>query len=969
MIGRQREIAALLRQLEAVRAGATRVALIAGEPGIGKTHLLRELARIAAAEGVLMLRGGASEAEGMPPYLPFLEAFGRYIRSADVGDLRAAAGDDATTLALLLPELGARLGQLPPGYPLPPEQARLRLYDAVGDFLAAIGARHSLALLLDDLHWADPATLDLICQVARRSEAGGAPARLLILGAYREGEIAHHAAFQRTVAELNRLRLLTVVAVGPLGAAEIGVLAADYLGAPASDQLIQLLFAHSEGNPFFAEELLRGWIEIGAIAQSGDRWELAARSAPPLPASLTIAIRQRLARLESESLDLLRTAAIVGRTFDASLLAEVAAQPPEQVEQRLRAAAEARVLRASLAGVFEFSHDKIRESLYEEVTSAGRRRLHQAIGRALEARAAHAAAAPLDELAFHYTRSGDRAKGADYALLAAERARDAYAPEAALEQYRAALDLLETSDGRRGAILIGLGDIALLAGAEREAIDAFTLARDWFEQRREPIVAGSAAWRLGLAWWRLEALAEACAALESALALLDGHAGPELVHALIDLGSLLAVSLHRQSEGLAHARRALALSQQIGDERLVAAASRTVGNLLVRSNAIAEGTPLLERALAMAAGADDPSEAEECCACLGHAYSWAGEIERLGPLLRPWMAFARRCHDPYQLRHIYSYQAKLAIMQARWVDARDALALARATVAHLSSPEPHALLTTFEGEMAYWQGDYAAAERLFAAASATFRAIGPGALVWFLGLLGLAQVSQGKLAAVRTCASELATLAAALPADTIPTAAVTAYLAIIALALGDQEQIARCRSQLLGHRGQWHNILIDRALGQLAMAQRDWRAAQESLAAAESTARRGELLPELALVLVAQADLSLARSGRTGGGDERRLVAEALALYDRIGNSVEAGRLRARLAGLGRATAALPAGLSPREAEVLRLVAAGKSNREIARALVLSEKTVANHIANIFAKTSSENRAGATAFAIRHGLA
>src|ERR1700752_939221 len=161
MIGRRHEVAALWRQLELARAGATQVALVSGEPGIGKTHILREVARRAAAEGLPGLRGGASEAEGMPPYLPFLEALGRYIRAVDVMDLRAQAGRAAATLGALMPELAERIGELPAGYPLPPDQARLRLYDAVAGFVAAIAAPNGLVLLLDDLQWADPATLDL----------------------------------------------------------------------------------------------------------------------------------------------------------------------------------------------------------------------------------------------------------------------------------------------------------------------------------------------------------------------------------------------------------------------------------------------------------------------------------------------------------------------------------------------------------------------------------------------------------------------------------------------------------------------------------------------------------------------------------------------------------------------------------------------------------------------------------------
>jgi DNA-binding NarL/FixJ family response regulator len=971
MIGRQGEIAALWRLLEQARAGVPRVALIGGEPGIGKTQLLRELARRAAAEGVGVLRGGASDAEGMPPYLPFLQALGRYIRAADLASLREQAGAAAGPLSALLPELHDRLGDAPAGYQLPPEQARLRLYDALSDFLAAIGAQRGLLLLIDDLQWADPATLDLICHIARRHESDGYPAPLLRLGAYREGEVAHHTAFGRAVAELNRLRLLTTLTLQPLSRDAIEGLAANYLGAPAEPRMGQLLLAHSEGNPFFAEELLRGWMETGAIERAGQRWELSTPDPPALPASVTIAIHQRLARLAPQIVDLLRAGAIIGREFDTALLADVAGLPAEQIEEWLRDAVGAQLLRVEPSGAFAFSHDKIRESLYEEVTAARRRRLHEFIGQALEGRSDQGGPRRLDELAFHFTRGGDRARGAAYSLLAAESARRAYAPDTAIVHYRAALGQIEPDDARRGELLVDLGEAALLAGVERAAIDSFESARIWFELASMPIAGGRAAHRLGQAWWRLEALAEARRAFEAALTLLEGHAGAETVEALLDYGSLLAVSLHEQAAGLAHARRGLDLAQRIGEDRLAIAATRSVGNLLVRANMLATGTPLLERALALATDADDPAEAAECIACLSHAYSWGGEFTRLAPITELRLAYAKRCHDPYQLRHVYSYQAKLAIIQGRWDDARQLLGVAHSMVAHVASPEPRALLQIFEGELAYWQGDYATAEQLFNEANAAFRAIGPGPLVWFLGLSALAQLALGKPEEARTCAAELAELAAALPADAIPTAAVTTYLAIIALALGDHDLIVHCRERLIDHRGQWHNFLVDRLLGQIAIAQGDWDAAQIALDAAEATARAGDLAPELALVMLAQADLAAARGGRDSTAEERRRLAAALGLYERLGNRAESSRVRERLDRArqpARVVTHLPAGLSAREAEVLRLVAAGKSNREIARALTLSEKTVANHIANIFAKTGADNRASATAFAFRHGL-
>src|SRR5215469_5606386 len=316
LVGRQRELDSLWNQFEQSIAGRLRVALVAGEPGIGKTRLLREVARHAEQAGASVLSGGASEAEGMPPYLPFLEALGQHIRAATPDEVRAQAGAMASVLATILPELSLRLGELPSSYPLPPEQARLRLYEAVGMFLAAIAAPHGLLLLLDDLQWADAATLDLLCYVARYQP----DARLLVLGAYREGEITHRPAFERALTELNRLRQLTTITPGSLTETDLSTFATNVLGAQVDPALGRVLASQSEGNPFFAEEALWGWLETGVITRDKERVRLGEPVEAMLPSSIASAVRQRVNRLSPQVITLLHTASIIGRAFDIALL-------------------------------------------------------------------------------------------------------------------------------------------------------------------------------------------------------------------------------------------------------------------------------------------------------------------------------------------------------------------------------------------------------------------------------------------------------------------------------------------------------------------------------------------------------------------------------------------------------------------------------------------------------------------------
>jgi predicted ATPase len=231
LAARETELHTLWRHLESSGGGGLRVVLISGEPGIGKTRLLQAVADRAHANAMPVLRGGAVAAEGMPPYLPFLEALGHHIVQTDPDQLRSQIADTGPILAQLLPELPLRLGPQPVRYPLPDEQSRLRLYDAIGRLLSAIATPAPLLLLLDDLHWADPATLDLLAHLARQLGDGGGATRILIVGAYRAGEIDHRTAFERVVVELNRLRRLTTLTLGALDEAAIGQIATSMLGA------------------------------------------------------------------------------------------------------------------------------------------------------------------------------------------------------------------------------------------------------------------------------------------------------------------------------------------------------------------------------------------------------------------------------------------------------------------------------------------------------------------------------------------------------------------------------------------------------------------------------------------------------------------------------------------------------------------------------------------------------------------
>jgi predicted ATPase/DNA-binding CsgD family transcriptional regulator len=986
LIGRQRELAQLQQRFADAVAGQMTVALVSGEPGIGKTRLLDEVATRAHAAGARVLHGAATEAEGMPPYLPFLEALGQHIRAATPDELRAQTGANAPILASLLPELHARLGDLPSAHTLAPEQARLRLYEAIGALLAAIAHEQPLLLQLDDLHWADPATLDLLCYIAAHHRDG----YLLILGAFRDGEATHELAFDRSLATLHRLRVLSVLPLAPLPPADVSRLAQSHLGGTLDPTASRLLMRQGEGNPFFVEELVRSWVETGTLAQTEPitanvgRWSVTPDAAEAeIPSSILTLVRQRLIRLPADTIELLRTAAIIGRVFESALLAEITGGEPESVEEQLMAAVRAQLMRPIRPGAFVFAHDRIRECLYSDVTAARRTRLHTHLGKLFEARAGSPDAQRVADLAFHFTRSGDRERGVTYAQQAAESAMAAYAFEEATAHYRDALELLDGADERRPLLLLALGDAAILSGFEREAMAAYALARTSLQASGNIAAAARASHGLGRAAWRLEDLPTAQAAFEATLALLGEDVTNARVHALVDLGTLLGVTIHRYSEGLAYGREALALAQQLRDERLIAPATRTVGNMLVRANDLEAGIPVLEDALAQAERTNDTVEATECCACLVMAYLWVGDTEAIQAVNEQRAKFAQQCHDPHQLRHALTMVALLEAYEGRIAHAEDILREAEETVARLSDPEPLAFLQMMQGLVAYHVGNYSSAEALFETACRIFRSIGPGALVWYLGWLALAHALQGNESAARACIAETETLVATVPLASIPVMEALAPVAQAALVLGDRDLAGRIYPILLAFRTRHGDFLPERLLGELAMLQRDWPLADAHLAAAEKMTRSGDGLPmrahepELARTLAARANLELAWHGRAAQPPARELLQETLHLMEQLGMEGEAEGVREQLNSLSRssphtARAPFPDHLTHREVEVLRLIAAGEDNQRIAALLVLSVRTVERHISNIYSKIGVEgsaSRAAATAYALRHDLA
>jgi ATP/maltotriose-dependent transcriptional regulator MalT len=316
---------------------------------------------------------------------------------------------------------------------------------------------------------------------------------------------------------------------------------------------------------------------------------------------------------------------------------------------------------------------------------------------------------------------------------------------------------------------------------------------------------------------------------------------------------------------------------------------------------------------------------------------------------------------------MYSYRC-------HWEEIDRLIANSRAFIERLGSPEPLATWHILRGMPAWMRGDFAAAEEPCDTGIALLREIGPAATIWYLGNLAITKLSLGKRAEALALLAELDQLAAEHPPASMACAEAYTYLTSMALMLGDRDRAEAYAARLAPFRGQHHGYLVDRLLGECAVLRGDWSEAVNWLDAAEDNARRYDNQQELAHLLMSRATLALARGGAGSAAEARAFLAQALSRFQHLGMTGWARQARERLRALPsqplpRPATSLPAGISEREASVLRLVAAGRSNREIAQELALSEKTIANHLTGIFNKLGVDNRAAAAAFATRNGLA
>lgn len=439
LIGRTSELAEARELWHRTREGRGHAVLLSGEPGAGKTRLAREITIQAAVDGALVLTGGCYEYEATTPYLPFVEAFRRWLREEQDDDkLRELLGDAATQIAKLAPEIETRLGPFPERHQLPPHEERLLFFDAVAHVFSNIAKRQALLFYADDLHWADRGTLWLLGHLLRQLR----DQRVLIVGAYRETELDRAHPLAKALVDWNRERLITRIVLRRFNTDETADQLSALLGENVSGEFAVAVHRETEGNPFFVEEVLKALIETGSVRRENGQWSRCNMDELLIPQSVKEAIGHRLDRVSQECNELLRLGAILGKVFTFDELAAAAEQSEDALLDALDEATGAQLIVSTSDDSFSFTHDKIREVLYEELNPIRRRRLHRHVAEGLE-RIRDKFCCGAEKLAHHYIQAGDLERGLQYAKQAAAEAQRVFAFDEAIAAYGRARDCAE----------------------------------------------------------------------------------------------------------------------------------------------------------------------------------------------------------------------------------------------------------------------------------------------------------------------------------------------------------------------------------------------------------------------------------------------------------------------------------------------------------------------------------------------
>jgi DNA-binding CsgD family transcriptional regulator/tetratricopeptide (TPR) repeat protein len=976
LVGRALELAQLQAALADAASGQPSLAFVVGESGVGKSRLVSELETRAAGDGVRVLSGDCVElGESELAYAPLITALRPLVRDGDPV-LEALPVDIRAELATVLPGLGERREQARAAG----EQARV--FEALLAVLEGLARTAPVLLVIEDLHWADASTRAFLRFLT--ATLGDEP--MLVVATYRPDELHRRHPLRPLLAELERVRALRID-LAAFSREELAEQLADILAAPPDPALVDRLYARSEGNPLFTEELLATGLD--------------GRGA--LPPSLAAALALRIERLGDDAQEVVRVLA-AGASLDDAVLAQVSGFDGRALREALREAVATHIVVAD-GDRYKLRHALLREAVYDDLLPGERADLHRVLARALEEQAAttgRRSAQRAAAIAHHYFAAGDQPAALLAAVRAGVAAMEVHAYQEGAALFERALELWDRVPD--AAALTGSDEAELLERAAACHFYADDLARSVTLVRRalklvdETADPRRAAWlqaSLSRSLWNMPRSDEAIAAVDHGLALLaDDGPSPERAGLLARQAKNLMLQ-SRYHRAVSVARRALAEQAELSEQGAAhldpAGALNALGVSLAATGEVDEGVAALQRALDganrrghlqdVAAAASNLSEAlhrvgrtAEALECARKAYDQLGSL----PTRQIWLALSiaeyafesgdwetaegslasfsrRRLSNATSELNSSLCHAALALGRDERDAAREQLARAAELAVDSREPQYLGVLGALQAELATRDGDVAGARAAVDLALDRIEFCSDDAL-------RMAMASGAGLTAEATAAQHARDLG---DEPAVEQALVHAEL-LIARVRACAEDGGALEQAYLAHA----EADYCRALGSDQVA--GW---QEAAAAWDGL---GRAYPA-AIARWREAEALVAAGDRDAAvGPASAAVAEA----ERLGAAWLAGELeslaaraRLRLGAEGEAGEPVerdededPFGLTPRERQVLALVAAGATNREIGRQLYMAEKTASVHVSRILAKLDVRSRTEAAGVAHRLGL-
>ncbi|WP_244817523.1 AAA family ATPase [Caballeronia sp. Lep1P3] len=984
-IGRDDELRLAEASLVKAADGHGRVMLLAGNAGIGKTRLAQQIVATAAGGRFAVHWARCPEEPGAPAYWPWRQLFRSASSEGAPGAIDdEASGADSAIIGAAIPDVLARDAADAASAPqLDTAQARFTLFDAITRFWQRAAAHRPVLLVFDDLHCADPTSIRLLSFFAAQL----AQVPVMVLATYRDTDVAGDHPLNDAFADLVRTPGFRRLHLKGLDCRESGLFFLAASGAVPNAPLAQALYGRTEGNPLFLQETVRYLIEHRERAGVVARDESVLLTA--IPEGVRHVIAKRVRHLPERARRLLAMAACIGRTFDIELLMALA---PEDDEEAVLASLEA-ALRASLIetattattattdkGELRFSHVLIRDMLYDDLLAARRARLHGAIGEWLEAHERGSRASRLAQLAHHFAQAGrhaDAAKALGYAREAADQAARSFAFEEASRLYRLALSLQAAhcpgDAPLRCELLLTLGRAEADVGAPEPSRAAFLEAAEVAGDNGLTAQFARAAIGFEQANFRSARSGEASVAL--LIRAIDAHERNDAMR--VELLACLCrayvySNLADEAQRTWHA--CVALARELGDAR---------GLYLALTAITSAGywpTLLHER---LAAGreawsiAQTSSELKWTLADL-MAYRLCdlfrvGDMAGLRAALDADRRVSRDMNSLYHQAVVLCFETLLSINEGAFdraeCEAQQALAMGERVAQDVAS-------TAFGMQMFCIRREQGRLAEVLPAMQLMLRHSTTASL-WRPGIaLIYAELDMRDGARAEFDALHVEAMAG-VPAN-VDALTRASFAAEVCVYLEDAPRAAALYRMLEPYEGTTLLVDIggpclgaaDRLLGMLAAAGKRWEAAQKHFIAALAIDERTGARVWLAHGRYRYARMLHARGAAQDRAAAIQLLDAALADARPLGMATLVARIGALRAAIDASGAepVYPCGLTRREVEVLRLVAIGRNNRDIARVLDISSNTVANHIRSILEKTYTANRTEAAAFASHAGL-